>query len=233
MCHGVDVIRDMYGTFLAADTFGELADLLTIRRDRIEQRAMEDPELIPRVVTNLERAHARYASWPTNPEAREVYGIGIRDTFEAVGPGMRATYRQGRGEMVAASQAPTPVNIHSWRKRVKYLRYQLELLSSLWPEVLLGMALTLQRIGEFLGEDHDLADLLHLVTDRSDLCPNPVERSLLRALAGQRQSDLETASRILGRRIYTETPTSLNNRFEAFWESTRLARGFSLGAISY
>ena len=222
MTHGVKTIRDMYGSFLAPDTFGELAERLAIRHDRTEQRVMDDPEIIPGVVARLERAHSRFSAWPTDPQARDVYGFGIRDSFEAVGPGLQHTYRRGRRGMVAAYQRPSPANFHLWRKRVKYLRHQFELLTPLWPEVLLGMALTLERVGRLLGEDHDLAELLRLVADRPDLCPNPVERSLLKALASQRRSDLQTASRILGRRVYAETPASLNTRFEAFWDSTHL-----------
>ena len=222
MTNGVETIRGMYGLFLAPDTFGELAERLAIRHDRTEQRVMEDPEIIPEVVARLERAHGRYSSWPTDPEARDVYGFGIRDSFEAVGPGLQHTYRRGRRGMVAAYKRPSPANFHLWRKRVKYLRHQFELLTPLWPEVLLGMALTLERVGRLLGEDHDLAELLRLMADRPDLCPNPVERSLLKALASQRRFDLQTASRILGRRIYAETPASLNTRFEAFWDSTHL-----------
>ncbi len=233
MTHGVETIQDMYESLLAPDTFGELAERLAIRRDRTEQRVMEDPEIIPEVVANLERAHARYSSWPTDPQAREVYDTGIRDSFEAVGPGLKHTYRRGRREMVSAYKTRSSVKFHLWRKRVKYFRYQLEILTPLWPEVLLGMALTLERVGSLLGEDHDLAELLRLVADRPDLCSNPVERSLLNALTEQRRSDLQIASRILGRRIYAETPASLDTRFQAFWESTQMARQLPLSAISY
>ena len=221
--HVLETVQGTYGLFLAPETFGELAERLAIRHDRMNQRVMEDPEIISGVVANLERAHGRYSSWPTDPQARDVYGFGIRDSFEAVGPGLQLTFRRGRRGMVAAYQRPSPANFHSWRKRVKYLRHQMELLTPLWPEVLLGMALTLDRVGKLLGEDHDLAELLLLVADRTDLCPNPVERSLLKALVEQRRSDLQTAARLLGRRVYTESPVSLNTRFEAFWDSIHLS----------
>ena len=183
---------------------------------------------MPRVVANLERAHSRYGSWPTDPHARDVYGIGIRDSFSTIGPGLKATYRRGRGEMVMAYRAPGPANFHRWRKRVKYLKHQMEIITPLWPEVVLGMVITLDRMAELLGEDHDLAELLETLSTRPELCPNPVERSLLRALAEQRRSDVETASRILGRRIYAESPAALKGRFGAYWESMESARGMAL-----
>ncbi len=228
MVNAVDNLKLLYGSLLAAGTFEETEERLLVNRDRIETRAMEDPELVPRVVANLERAQSRYASWPTDSHARKVYGSGVRDSYSSIGPGLKATYRRGRGEMVMAYRAPSPAAFHSWRKRVKYLKHQMEIITPLWPEVVLGMAITLDRMAELLGEDHDLADLLQSLTDRPELCPNPIERSLLRALAEQRRSDVETASRILGRRIYAESPASLKGRFGAYWESMELARGMAL-----
>ncbi len=229
---GVEEIRRVYGSLLAEGTFAELAERLAIRRDHAEERLMMDPETIPRIVANLERAHSRYSSWPTDPEARNVYGVGIRNSFGSVGPGLRQTYGRGRREMVTAYTSPTPAHFHLWRKRAKYLRHQFEILTPIWPVVVLGMALTLERVADLLGEDHDLAELLYLVSQRLDLCPNPVERSLLKGLAEQRRSDLETASRILGRRIYAETPDSLEKRFAAYWESADLARSPDLLSIA-
>jgi CHAD domain-containing protein len=228
MVNAVDDLQMLYGSLLAEGTFEDTRERLTANRARVEARAMDDPELVPRVVGNLERAHGRYASWPTDPHARDVYGVGIRDSYSTIGPGLKATYRRGRSEMVMAYQTPTPATFHRWRKRVKYLKHQMEIITPLWPEVVLGMVITLDRMAELLGEDHDLAELLETLSARPELCPNPVERSLLRALAEQRRSDVETASRILGRRIYAESPAALKGRFGAYWESMESARGFAL-----
>lgn len=228
----VNEVLGLYGGLLAQGTFDELVHNLELRRDRTEERVMSDPEIIPRVVEDLEKAHLRFSSWPTAPDARAVYGVGIRDSYEAVGPGLHHTYRRGRREMVTAYHQPRPVHFHLWRKRVKYLRHQFEILTPLWPEVMLGMALVFERIGDLLGEDHDLADVLRLVTDRPDICSSPVERSLLTALAQQRRSDLQTASRILGRRVFAESPDSLTARVEAYWESARMASSFTPGTFT-
>jgi hypothetical protein len=108
----------------------------------------------------------------------------------------------------------------------------MEILTPLWPEVMIGMAITLDRIGELLGQDHDLAELLRVIADRPDLCPNPIERSLVSALAQQRRTDLQTASRVLGRRIYAESPVALHDRFQAYWESMELARSVRLASLT-
>lgn len=229
--NAASTIRDLYGDLLAENTFGEMIQRLSQRRDIIELRALEDPNLVGRVVRNLERAYNRYASWPTDDDAREVYGMGIRDGFEAIEPGLRATYKTGRIEMVRAYEEPTPHHFHQWRKRAKYLRHQLEFLAPLWPEVVVGTAMTLDRLGMILGEDHDLAELLELLRERPDLCPNPRERSLFAALVAQRRSELQTGAEILGRRVYAEKPGSLSHRFAEYWDSRALANSHPLDTI--
>jgi CHAD domain-containing protein len=222
MVDAAEVVADLYGEFLAKGTFDELVQRLKRRRELIRLQTMEDPKLVVRVVRNMEKAHQRYASWPVDPDARSVYGMGIRDDFRAISPGLTETYTRGRREMVAAYGQPTDHNFHEWRKRVKYLRHQMEFLAPLWPEMIVGMAVTLDRLGFLLGEDHDLGELVVLLHDRPDLCPNPRERSLFYALVVQRRSELRLAAEILGRRIYAEKPGSVDRRFEEYWGSRRL-----------
>lgn len=226
------VVTDLYGDLLAEGTFQEMLERLGQRRDRVELRALEDPRLVGRIVRNLERAYHRYAGWPTDADAREIYGMGIRDDFAAIRPGLHETYGRGRTEMVAAYQTGSSHDFHAWRKRAKYLRHQMEFLAPLWPETVIGMAVTLDLLGEVLGEDHDLAEVVDLIHDRPELCPNPRERSLFTALASQRRAELELAAEVLGRRIYAEKPDSLQSRFSEYWDSRQLAIGRPLDTLT-
>lgn len=216
-------IENIYGDLLAEGTFSEMIARLSRRRDLTELNALEDPNLMGRVVRSLERAYHRYGSWPTDPDAREVYGLGIRDSFDALGPGLDSTYSHGRVSMVTAYRRNASGDFHEWRKRVKDLRHQMEFLAPLWPEVVVGTAMTLHRLGDILGEDNDLAELLGLLRERSDLCPDSRERSLFRALARQRRSELQLAAEILGRRVYAEKPEDLTWRFGEYWGARRMA----------
>jgi hypothetical protein len=108
----------------------------------------------------------------------------------------------------------------------------MELMTPLWPEVVVGMAITFERIGEMLGQDHDLALLLKTLEANVNICPDPVQRSLIRALANQRRSDLQTAARILGRRVFAEEPKSITGRLDAYWESREPDSLSALNAVS-
>ncbi|MGH8947124.1 MAG: CHAD domain-containing protein [Acidimicrobiia bacterium] len=225
------LIRDLYGDLLASGTFDEMIVRLVERRDRTEARAIHDPKLVGRLVRDLERAHNRFAAWPTDPDAREVYGLGIRDSYTAIRPGLHSTYTTGRQNMVRAYDSGDAADFHSWRKRVKDLRHQMEFLVPLWPETVVALAGTLNRLGELLGEDHDLAALMELLADQPDLAPNSRERSLFSALANQRRRELQFAAEVLGRRVYAENPVSLTARFGEYWESRSLALGAPVDTV--
>lgn len=224
------LIRDLYGEFLAPGAFDETIRGLERRRDILTLKTMEDPHLVGQVVHNLERAHQRYQAWPTDPDTA-AYGRTIRDSYAALGPGLGTTYREGRTRMVKAYTAPSDANFHDWRKRVKGLRHQLEFLMPLWPEVLVGMVMTLDTLGAFLGEEHDFADLLALLRVRPDLCSNPRERSILFALVTQRRAELRLASEILGRRLYADHPDAFGHRFGEYWASRSQALSTPLDTL--
>lgn len=225
-------IQMTYGDLLAEGTFEELTLRLARRRDLTELKTVEDPNVVGRVVRGLERAYHRYESWPTDPEAREVYGLGIRDSYSAIAPGLGKTYDMGRQRMVTAYRRGGPDDFHSWRKRVKDMRHQMEFLAPLWPEVVVGTALTLDRLGNILGEDNDLAELSRLLSARPDLCPDARERSLFRALVMQRRNELQLAAEVLGRRVYAERPKALSSRFAEYWGARKMVMTGSLETIS-
>jgi CHAD domain-containing protein len=234
--HGVldaaESIQRIYGDLLAEDTFEDMRFRLARRRDLAELKAVEDANTVGRVVRGLERAYHRFESWPTDPEAREVYGLGIRDTYSAIAPGLGRTYDLGRHRMVTAYRRGSPGDFHDWRKRVKDMRHQMEFLAPLWPEVVVGTAMTLERLGNILGDDNDLAELSLLLSSRPDLCPEPRERSLFRALATQRRGELQLAAEILGRRVYAEKPKSLSLRFGEYWDARKMVAAGSLETIA-
>ncbi len=227
-----DVLDRIYGHLLVEGVLEEVQSRLRFQRNRVETRAMEDPQLVTTVVERFEKAHGRYSNWPTDPSSRTVYGAAVRDEFAAISPGFNKTYDEGRRQMVHAYKVPTPENFHEWRKNVKYLRHQMELMTPLWPEVVVGMAITFERIGEMLGQDHDLALLTKALDENLNICPDTVQRSLIRALANQRRADLQTAARILGRRVFAEEPESITGRLDVYWEAREPAGLAALNAVS-
>ena len=172
MAAAVGGLREDFDGQLAPDALSGLEDALWQRHQTRRRRVLEDESVFPVVVGTLRSARARYSAWPietagiatTDPYGRRP----IADRYESIAPGLARTYGRGRDEMDLAAREPTPHHFHQWRKRVKYLRHQVEVLDPLWPEMMSTYARTLDHLGEVLGEEHDLAVLVELLaTDRS------------------------------------------------------------------
>lgn len=215
----VEAIRDRYGSQLRSTAFADLTVRLAERRRRVFERTVDEDDW-PRVAYSLRSARARYAAWPVDDEAARAHGMSVvNHGFGSVGPGLTSTYRRGRQEMAEATTRPTADNFHAWRKRAKYLRHQMELLSPLFPEVLEGYAAALGRLGEVLGDEHDLAELLRFLAANPAYVPDPTERSMLVALVQHRRAELQTAALSLGSRVYAETPNRFTRRVADYWSA--------------
>ncbi|HWH67850.1 MAG TPA: CHAD domain-containing protein, partial [Candidatus Sulfotelmatobacter sp.] len=94
--------------------------------------------------------------------------LGVRtEGWAAVGPGVQASYAQGRRAYHRVQAEPMAENFHEWRKGAKDLWYQVRLLRPIWPEQMCMLAGELSRLTELLGEDHDLLMLEQAVVDNN------------------------------------------------------------------
>lgn len=121
--------------------------------------------------------------------------------------------------MKLAYARPVPEHFHAWRKRVKYLRHQMEILSPVWPEVIGGLAGSLENLSDVLGDEHDQAAMIGLVASLPELVDDPDERNLLIALAQQRRRELQAAARVMGARVFAEEPDQFGGRLKAYWSA--------------
>ena len=215
----VSGVRERFESQLRPTVFDAMTEALSRRRDRIQDAAPDTDEWHEAVFA-LRSARARYAAWPVDEESARAHGMAvIPHGFAAVGGGLSATYARGRQEMAEAGRRPTADNFHAWRKRAKYLRHQLEILSPAFPEVVGGYAASLGRLGDLLGDEHDLAELLRALAARPDLSADPIERSLLVALAQHRRAELHTAALSLGSRVYAEPADRFTKRIGEYWKA--------------
>lgn len=215
----VTSLQSRFDGVLGDEVFEDLTAKLDQRAARIRREVVAGRGAVDSLVSTLERARVRLAAWPVDEDEAGAYGGAIPNRFESVGGGLAATYRRGRNEMGRAYRAPTTSNFHEWRKRVKYLRHQMEVLAPLWPGVVGATAGALDHLGDMLGDEHDLADLLAVLTIDPELCPDPVERSLLAALAQHRRAELRASARMVGSRVYAEKPGRFIDRMGAYWDA--------------
>ena len=145
----------------------------------------------------------------------------IPRSFDTIQEGVAATYRRGRSALRRVQADPTDRELHEWRKAVKYLWYQVQLLHDAAPSVLGPLADQLDVLAEALGNDHDLAVLVGLLDDRPDDYGTPSEVAHLCELARRRQRELRTAAIRAGATIYAEPPAAFARRVARYWKLTR------------
>jgi len=154
----------------------------------------------------LRQAHERSARW-------RVGDAGWR----VIGSGLTRIYAKGRQAMEASRARRSAENLHEWRKQVKYLWHQLQLLEPLWPALIGEMADQAHQLADYLGDDHDLAVLRAKVLDYKNVFPDTTSRSALVALIDRFRVELQDKALVLGSRIYKERPKEFDTRFARYW----------------
>jgi adenylate cyclase len=144
----------------------------------------------------------------------------IRGGFEGLERGILATYGQGRRGLRRASDDATDEHLHAWRKAVKYLWYQMQLVHEAAPSVLEPLVDALDELSVTLGHDHDLAVLVQLLAERSDDYGAPEEVSRVCELARHRRQELRVRAFRAGATIFAERDRAFARRIARYWQLT-------------
>ena len=140
--------------------------------------------------------------------------------FDTIEDGITATYRRGRSALRHVRSDPTDSELHEWRKAVKYLWYQVQLVRLAAPSVLGPLAEQLDDLAETLGNDHDVAVLVELLDRDPDAYGTPSDVEHLRDLARSRQRELRTTAIRAGATIYAEPAPAFGDRIARYWRLT-------------
>ena len=190
----------------------EIADTLaTVIRQRLRESVGPEPDqaeqqlLLAQHRAGLQQARRRVESW-------NVRGKG----FSAVGDGLEATYQRLSNGLDTARAEASPEALHAWRKDAKYHWHHVSLFEEAVPDVLAGRRQLLDRLGELLGDHHNLAVLERILGGTSrvavaDLTP-------VRSLIAERQATLAGQAFTLGEQLTAEKPATLRARFEDYWQ---------------
>jgi CHAD domain-containing protein len=180
---------------------------LVAERDRAARGYFAAQAVRAEVLAELRAMRGRVARW----SLPDLPGIGLLE------PGLRAIYEQGRRRLRRAARAKDARGkdkrgraLHEWRKRVKDLRYAAEMLDrqgSGRDRAIRRLARRADRLGETLGEEHDLAVLAELVNaaDAAFQGRKGDRRALLKEIARRRAKLRKRALRD-GRRLYRRKP---------------------------
>ncbi|MFC4309157.1 CHAD domain-containing protein [Steroidobacter flavus] len=142
------------------------------------------------------------------------------DDWEVIGGGLERIYRGGRKGMKAAASSRDSEDLHDWRKQVKYLWHQLQILQPAWPGLLKELADQAHKLSEHLGDDHDLA-VLHTKLKAHQDAFEGKDYDALVAVLDRRRKKLQDKACELGARIFEEKPRRFIKRIGDYWQQWR------------
>jgi CHAD domain-containing protein len=154
------------------------------------------------------------------------------DGFAALEGGLRRTYAEGREAFADARKKPTDQRLHDARKRVKDLWYHARLLRPVWPGPIGELVDALDRLGDLLGEDHDLAVLAKTVAALADEGAGGGAGETVLSLAANRRAELQAEIWPLGRRVYADRLKPFVRRLGVLYRTWREETVWSLSAES-
>jgi CHAD domain-containing protein len=184
---------------LALDGIARLRERLEREREEESRPAHQDE-----VVRDIGRMRSELARWSL-----------VDHDFEAVEPGLRGIYREGRRRyaLVRSEHARDAEHVHDWRKRVKSLYYALDMLGGARAKGARGLTRRAERLGDLLGEEHDLWLLCDYVDEHQDAFGgDAAARARLLKLTKRRRMRLRALSLDLGARLYRRKPSDFTRR---------------------
>lgn len=202
-------LRDRHGDALAPGPFEEMADRLEAYHGCVLDRVLAEDGPLAEATVMVQAARDRIHAWPLTAS-----------DWEAIAPSVRKVYKRGLRRMEDAYEDPSAAAFHEWRKRVKYLWYQLRMLAPVWESVLGEWADVQHDLADDLGEANDLSDLLEqLENGRLDV--DGEVATVLTGVATRWRAERWDDARPLGLRLYAESPDEFVERMGTYWTAAR------------
>lgn len=182
-------------------------------RLRAEARPLARPRTTAALDARLARARRAVERW-----------VPDKDRWRAVGPGLTSGYRRARQAMRAAYRSDSGADFHAWRRAVKTHRHQMHALAPIDPGTLRPRVGALDRLGQLLGDEHDLTVLEETVRAERACFPDERQCDRLLHLVARRRFRLRDRARPLGETLFAERPADFSGRlrtgFRAFRRQT-------------
>ena len=192
----IDGLAERFAGRMPASSFNGLRRAVTAQaRAEVGEEHAED------AVAALRAIAARAGAWP----------LGDVDA-KALRRGAVRVHRAGAGRFKAARKAGGGEAMHDLRKRVKDRWYHERLLRDGWPAVSNAYADEAGRLGDLLGDEHDLAVLDERLAAHGAALRTRADLGAVRALIAERRAEMVAEALELGRHLYGESPKAFAQR---------------------
>ena len=140
------------------------------------------------------------------------------DTFNDIRPSIKRTYTRGVKGLQKSLEEKKIEHFHEWRKRVKYLRYQIDILNRIWPRMFKAVENELHDLTDLTGNLHDLHNLQVSSEKLNDPFSDNKERVLFTTLVDKQQKYMKKHALLKGQKFYTDSPSAFCSRLEVYWD---------------
>lgn len=202
----LEKLTDRFGQKCRGLSLDGFRRALNRERHALRRQVLGRPAALRSQIIALRRIYSHAENWQVG-----------KHEWSVIGCGLERVYSKGRHTLSAAETEGTAECFHEWRKDVKYLRHQLELLTPVWPEVLRELADQAHQLADDLGDEHDLTVLRQKAQEERDTLAN--DFSLLLALIDRRRLELQDKALIRGRQLYEEKPRTFVMRLRGYWDN--------------
>jgi len=139
----------------------------------------------------------------------------VTDLLRSMITSVSANYRKAQAAYQRASGNPEPEIVHAYRKQVKKLWYMMTLMRKTWPAMMDLHVRILNRMGEKLGTEHDLAELIDYLSSGQDGLVASDYQLLVRRIEKYRK-DTRRSIWFLSARYFAESPGAFKKKLEIY-----------------
>jgi len=139
------------------------------------------------------------------------------DNFTPLAKGIERCYRATRTHFKSAIRSDDAEELHEWRKGVQQHWRHMQLLTPCWPSELSARAEAARSLSQLLGDDHDIAMLMHLVMTPTMTFGSPEDTTAFVKRCRKRHKALRKDAKIKGERLFVEKPGPFASRIHAYW----------------
>lgn len=138
---------------------------------------------------------------------------GAIQSFEQLLPGLKKIYKTGQQALHLSQTTRATEHLHDWRKKVKYLLYQLDIFLPVPPQ----LKRDLDILSNLLGVDHDFSIIEKQIGNNMVEFESAPEQALLTALLSYRRNQLQTKALAKGQHFYQENPDVFVEKINTYW----------------
>lgn len=204
----LDELKKQYDSELYENLFKNLRKRLIAYRKELADQVFREENRLNEIKNDLLEKIENIPSWNLDIQS-----------FDEIRPSIERTYGRGLNGLQESIEEEKIEHFHEWRKRMKYLRYQIDILNRLWPQVFKALEDELHDVTDLTGFLHDLHNLQKSAQNLDNPFSGDEERILFFTLVDKQQEYMRKHALLKGEKFYINTSSEFCDRIEVYWNT--------------